>query len=75
MLRTLGNLIMLGGLVLLVIAAVQLAMGQAFPAGMVFGGLGALLGGALLRDLVKSSVNPGDNGSGTADGGGDGGSR
>jgi hypothetical protein len=53
MLRTVGKAIMLGGVALLAIGAVQLAMGEGFPAGMVFGGLGALLVGALLRDLIK----------------------
>lgn len=79
MLRKIGRAIMLGGVALLVLSAVQLALGQGFPAGMVFGGLGALLGGALLRDVVKSTGSSGDSGGdspdSSSDGGGDGGGR
>lgn len=75
MLRNIGRAIMLGGVALLGVSAVLLALGQGFPAGMVFGGLGALLGGALLRDLAKSSSNGSDSGGGSSDGGGDGGGR
>jgi hypothetical protein len=74
MLRTVGEAIMLGGVALLAVGAVQLAMGEGFPAGLVFGGLGALLGGALLRDVVKNPRTPGGSFDGDSpDCGGDGG--